>query len=196
MYVILLSILRRLGGSEDAVLMGKIMTRDSIALSALYDRYAGLIYSLIRSVIKNHEEAEDLLQEVFVQLWERASTYDATKGSVYTWIVTLARNRAIDQVRSKSFQQQNKISREVGPDMLYSPMESSPFDLVVAEERSRKMRDALSQIPPEQSQVIHIAYFGGWSQSEIAAQLKIPLGTVKTRMRQGMKKLQQLMTDR
>jgi len=196
MYVILLSILRRLGGSEDAVLMGKIMTRDSIALSALYDRYARLIYSLIRSVIKNHEEAEDLLQEVFVQLWERASTYDATKGSVYTWIVTLARNRAIDQVRSKSFQQQNKISREVGPDMLYSPMESSPFDLVVAEERSRKMRDALSQIPPEQSQVIHIAYFGGCSQSEIAAQLNIPLGTVKTRMRQGMKKLHQLMTDR
>jgi len=196
MYVILLSILRRLGGSEDAVLMGKIMTRDSIALSALYDRYARLIYSLIRSVIKNHEEAEDLLQEVFVQLWERASTYDATKGSVYTWIVTLARNRAIDQVRSKSFQQQNKISREVGPDMLYSPMESSPFDLVVAEERSREMRDALSQIPPEQSQVIHIAYFGGCSQSERAAQLNIPLGTVKTRMRQGMKKLHQLMTDR
>ncbi|HYQ86131.1 MAG TPA: sigma-70 family RNA polymerase sigma factor [Bacteroidota bacterium] len=176
--------------------MGKIMTRDSVALSALYDRYARLIYSLIRSVIKNHEEAEDLLQEVFVQLWERASTYDAARGSVYTWIVTLARNRAIDQVRSKSFQQQNKIAREVGPDMLYSPMENSPFDLVVAEERSRKMRDALNQIPPEQSQVIHIAYFGGCSQSEIAAQLNIPLGTVKTRMRQGMKKLQQIMTDR
>jgi RNA polymerase sigma-70 factor (ECF subfamily) len=176
--------------------MGKIMARDGAALSALYDRYARLVYSLIRSVIKNHEEAEDLLQEVFVQLWQRASTYDASRGSVYTWIVTLARNRAIDHVRSRSFQQQSKIAREVGPDLLFSLMDNSPFDLVVAEERSRIMRDALSQIPAEQSQIIHIAYFGGFSQSEIAAQLNIPLGTVKTRMRQGMKKLQKLMTDR
>ena len=196
MLFFLLSILRRLGGTEDALLMGKIAGRDSHALSELYDRYSRLVYSMISSVVKNQEETEDVMQELFVQVWERAVTFDPARGSVYTWIVTLARNRAIDRVRSKNFQKTGKIVAGVDPDMLSNAGERSPFDLVIAEERSHAMRDALNRIPAEQREVIHIAYFGGMSQSEIAAHLKIPLGTVKTRMRHGMKKLHVLLAER
>jgi len=195
MIVILLSVIRRLGGSADGILMGKIMQRDAHALSDLYDRYATLLYSMIKAILKNDKEAEDVLQEVFLLVWNRCASFDASKASAYTWIVTLARNKAIDQLRAKSFQNLTRNRDDIEIDTVAASPEDSPLDFAINQERAQLVRKALEQIPHEQREIIHVAYFGGLTQSEIANRYQLPLGTVKTRMRQGMKKLQTLLAE-
>ena len=184
--------------SEETELLQRIMNRDGQALAELYDRYSTLLYSLIVSIVKVQEEAEDVLQECFQQAWEKAPMFDARKGSVYTWLVTMARNRAIDRIRSKSYRMRQEESRgsDTWVEALADPGGDSPLDIIVAEERSLVVKRALEQLPADQRDVIHIAYFNGLSQSEIAEKLDLPLGTVKTRMRQGMIKLYALLKER
>ena len=176
--------------------MNRISRRDEKAFGALYDLYSKLVYSLILSVVKKQEEAEDILQEIFLQVWEKASTFDSSRGNVYAWLVTLARNRAIDRTRSKHFRKQRQEVEEPEIDMMPNPAEHNALDSLVVQERAEIVKRALLKIPAEQRKVIQIAYFGGDSQSEIASKLHLPLGTVKTRMRQGIKKLQKLLRER
>lgn len=177
-------------------LMKRVGRRDEKAFETLYDLYSKLIYSSILSVVKKQDEAEDILQEIFLQIWEKASTFESTKGNVYAWIITLARNRTIDRIRSKDFRKQRQEVHDIEIDTMLNPTEQNPLDSLVAGERAEIVKSALQQIPSEQREVIQIAYYGGNSQSEIASKLNLPLGTVKTRMRQGMKKLQTLLHDR
>lgn len=180
---------RAAGEIQDGALLHRIALRDQHAFTILYDRYATVLYSLCFSILQRANDAEDVLQECFLQIWEKAYAFDGLKGSVYTWLVTMTRHRAIDRLRSKHFQ----ISRQRQPDfdfdMLVAEDSSSPLDQASQAERAHYVRQAFTTLPAEQRKVLQMAYFEGYSQSEIAGRLRIPLGTVKTRTRQAIKKL-------
>lgn len=176
--------------------MARIKTRDASGLSELYDQYNRLLFGLILSVLKKREEAEDILQEVFVSIWEKADKFDLERGTVYTWIVTLARNKSIDRLRSKVYKEQKKQSTSLNDEDVFHPLysdESDPLENAILTERARKVHSALNQISEKQRKILHMAYFSGMSQTEISEEFDIPLGTVKTRMRDGMIKLRELL---
>ena len=187
----------RPSAAEERDLMRRIAEQDEAALAALYDRYSSLLFSLTLRIVKERQEAEDLLQEVFLQVWEKAGSFDHNRGHLYGWLVTLTRNRSIDRIRQKQSLQRRHLKLEEGV-ALDEPVRQSahnPLDMVVALERASHVREAMQVIPQEQQDVIMLAYFGGYSQSEVAQILQIPLGTVKTRTRQGMRKLEQTLKE-
>jgi len=183
------------GEIQDSLLLHRIALRDQQAFALLYDRYATVLYSLCLSIVKRANDAEDVLQECFLQIWEKAYAFDGLKGSVYTWLVTMTRNRAIDRLRSKHFQISQQRQPDFDFDLISSNDASSPFDNASMAERAQYVRTAFTTLPAEQREVLQMAYFEGYSQSEIAGRLQIPLGTVKTRTRQAIKKLHALLEN-
>jgi RNA polymerase sigma-70 factor, ECF subfamily len=183
---------------KDAALLERIVNGDEEALAQLYDQYSAILFGLIRTIVNNREIAEDLLQEIFLLIWDRSDRFDASKGSVYTWMVTLARNKAIDRIRSKSYrlQLQNVSTDQVEPLFTPASSEPSPYESMLNDENAEIIKDALNNISAKQREVIEIAYFEGLSQSKIAETYNIPLGTVKTRMRQGLDKLHTLLKNK
>jgi len=178
---------------QDGELLHRIARRDQRAFAMLYDRYAAVLYSFCLAILKRADDAEDVLQECFLQIWEKAHAFDGVKGGVYTWLVTMTRNRAIDRLRSKQFQ----ISRVRQPDFDFAVVADdapSPLEAASFAERATLVRKVFILLPPEQREVLCLAYFEGYTQTEIAQRLRVPLGTVKTRARQGMRKLQALVT--
>lgn len=175
----------------DAELYLALKAGQNDSLGILYDRHAGLVYGLALKILGNPEEAEDLTQDVFLNL-VRASSYEPKRGSLRTFLAILTRSRAIDRVRSRSksreFLGQWKYSRE-------QDATDSLFEQVSRSEQSQEVRAALAQLSDSQQQILQMAYYGGLSQSEIAEQLKIPLGTVKARARRGLLKLRQTLTN-
>jgi RNA polymerase sigma-70 factor (ECF subfamily) len=165
----------------DVQLIQRMVERDQTALGELYDRYGRLLFSLIQRILGDRSEAEEVLQEVFVQAWTRCGTYDATLGSVVGWLVRVARNRAIDRLRANGVRGRT--------------IETTPLEVTTPEshawngERARAVMRALNGLPPEQRLLIEQAYFEGLTQSELAARHQLPLGTVKTRMRMGLQAL-------
>ena len=185
------------GNTEDEIrLMKRIQQREADALEELYDLYNRLLFGLVLSIVKKREEAEDVLQEVFVKIWNKADSFDAESGNPYGWIVTIARNQAIDRIRSKGYKTQEKQSVSIHEPLFslegdqYDPMETTIFS-----DRAELVHKALEQIPDKQCEVIKIAYYKGLTQSEISEYLDIPLGTVKSRTRQGMKKLKNILAE-
>jgi len=181
---------------RDRELMARIKTRDTSALSELYDNYNRLLFGLILSILTKREEAEDLLQEVFIKIWQNAEKFDLERGTVYTWVVTLTRNRSIDRLRSRIYKEQKKQSTSLDDEDVFHPLyseESDPLENTILKERAKKVHQALDQISEKQKKVLQVAYFSGMSQSEISEEFDIPLGTVKTRMRDGMIKLRELL---
>lgn len=183
------------GNADDEVeLMKRIQARDADALEELYDLYYRLLFGMVISIVKKREEAEDLLQEIFVNIWNKADSFDPERGNVYSWIVTLTRNKAIDRIRSKGYKTQQKQSVSIHKPLFslegdkHDPMETTIFS-----DRAELVKKALDEIPEKQCEVIKIAYYRGMTQSEIADHLDIPLGTVKTRTRQGMIKLKRIL---
>lgn len=191
--IILFSWLAKSGWEEDSDLLLRIAEQDEQAIESLYDRYSKLLYSIIMAILKNQEEAQDLLQEVFVQIWQKAPSFDVNRGNVYSWIVSMTRNRAIDRLRSKGFRERKQEYYDYDIDLIEANCFPTPLDAVLITEREALVRDAFEKISPDQQKVIHLAYFEGNSQSEIAELLQIPLGTVKTRTRQAMITLHQLL---
>lgn len=165
------------------------------ALSLLYDRYVRIIYSLALAILKDTRDAEEIVQEVFLQVWRRASSFDARRSSVYKWIMTLTRSRAIDKTRAKNFAQHRNL--ETGLEHLERFNASPPtqLDAVAVLQRAERFKEIFEKIPPEQRDVLRLAYYQGYTQSEIARELDLPLGTVKTRLRQAMIKLQGLLSE-
>ncbi|MFD2532643.1 sigma-70 family RNA polymerase sigma factor [Gracilimonas halophila] len=142
---------------RDRELMARIKARDSSALSELYDNYNRLLFGLILSVLKKREEAEDILQEVFTKIWENAEKFDLEKGTVYTWIVTLARNKSIDRLRSKVYKEQKKQSTSLNDDDVFHPLysnESDPLENTILSERAERVHKALNEISEKQRKVL------------------------------------------
>jgi len=177
----------RVRDQELISLVQRIAKGDQTALAALYDGTNRLIYGLILRVLGDGGTAEEVLLDVYTQVWRQAASYDTGRGSPLAWLTTIARSRAIDRLRSGWQDQQRKepldllTDRETGA--------ASPEEMTVASERQRFVRAALASLSPEQREVIELAYYGGLSHSEIAAKLNQPLGTVKTRTRLAMMKL-------
>jgi RNA polymerase sigma-70 factor (ECF subfamily) len=148
--------------------MKRLVNGDKLAFEAIYDRYGDLVYSTALRVLRDPHIAEDMSQEIFVRLWRKPASYVAERGRFLTWLISVTRNRAVDEIRSRGRRQRYETA--------------SP-------EEPRTVRAALAELPPEQRQAIELAYFGGHTQQEIAERLGQPLGTVKTRIRLGMQKM-------
>ena len=166
-----------------------VATGDQSALATLYDATNRLIYSLILRVLSDVSSAEEVLVDVYTQVWRQAASYDANRGAPLAWMATIARSRAIDRLRSGWQDQRRKEPLEVLGDAPANA--ASPEETTAASERQRFVREALNLLTPEQREVIELAYYSGLSHSEIAEKLKQPLGTVKTRTRLGMMKLRE-----
>ena len=177
----------------DVEILRAVAGGDEQALGQLYDRYRLILFGLIIRILRSQPEAEDILQEVFLQVWRRASDFDETRGRPFTWLVTLARSRAIDRLRSLGSRERAGLeaAREVVTDSI-----SDAATDAVKSEQAETVRRALSQLPEEQRRTLVLAYFEGLTQTEIAERLKTPLGTIKTRMRSGMIKLRELLGER
>lgn len=198
---ILLQALLKLSGltpEEERKLLSRVASGDVGAFSELYERYHSILYRIVYSIVKQKNEAEDLLQEIFNQIWQKASSFESARGSAYTWLSTISRNKALDFLRSRSHKRQ--LATDYDPDFsLIDRIDSgapTPHEQAELSERARHVQEALSEIPPEQQEVIRIAYFEGYSQSEIAERLGLPLGTVKTRARQALIKLEASLAKR
>ena len=174
--------------AEDAELLRAVARGDESAFARVYDRYSPILLGLMLRILRSRAEAEDVLQEVFLQVWQRAHSFDAERGRAFTWLVTLARSRAIDRLRSVGSRE--RAAQRSAED---APPESEPTEwadaAAVRAERAEAVREALAELPEEQRQVLVLAYLEGMSQSEIAAAKNQPLGTVKTRTRSALRKL-------
>lgn len=181
---------------EERGWMNRIQNGDEKALQLLYKRYKGLMYGLILTILKDREESEDCLQEVFTQVWQKADQFDASRGKVYSFLVTMTRNNAIDRTRSRAFKDSQKEDHIIN-DFTLNPKSGSknPHENLELSERATAVREALQQLTDKQRKVLYVSYFNGLSQSEIADKYDIPLGTVKYRMRQGMIKLREYLAS-
>lgn len=162
---------------------------DQAALASLYDSTNRLAYGLILRVLGDASSAEEVLLDVYTQIWRQAANYDTSRGGPLAWLMTIARSRAIDRLRSGWQDRQRKEPLDTLNDR--ETEAASPEEATVASERQKFVRQALGSLSPEQREVIELAYYGGLSHSEIAVRLNQPLGTVKTRTRLGMMKLRE-----
>jgi RNA polymerase sigma-70 factor (ECF subfamily) len=174
------SVMQANDARADTALLDRIVARDERAVADLYDRHNRLLYGLILRILRDRSEAEEVLQEVFVLVWTRAETYNVSLGSPAAWLVRVARNRAIDRLRSNAVRLR-AVEAAPLPDAVASP-ETCAAD----SERQRAVKRALDTLPAEQRVLIEQAYFLGLTQSELSERFQLPLGTVKTRIRTGM----------
>lgn len=178
--------------ANDVELLKAIAARDEAALAQLYDRYRVILFGLLVRILNSREEAEDVLQETFLQVWRRAADFDETRGRPFTWLVTMARSRGIDRLRTLAARERTAVAAARDEAEVISDAASDAF----RSEQRALITSALDHLPDEQKQTLLLAYFDGLTQSEIAARLNAPLGTVKTRMRTGMMKLRELLADK
>lgn len=181
--------------NNDVELLKAIAADDDAAEAALrqlYDRYRAILFGLLMRILNNREEAEDVLQELFLQVWRRAADFDENRGRPFTWLVTMARSRGIDRLRALASRE--RVAQEGARDEAEAVSDAAT-DAFRSEQRGI-VNNALAQLPDEQKRPLMLAYFDGLTQSEIASHLGAPLGTVKTRMRTGMMKLRELLAGK
>jgi RNA polymerase sigma factor (sigma-70 family) len=175
--------------ANDTLLLKRIAQRERLALSALYDRYARIIYGLAFKSLGSVEDSEEVVLDIFAQIWRIAERYDVQKGRTDTWIFTLARSRIIDRLRQI---QRTNPSRNVSMDATEIQLPADDVDLfeeALIRERRTLVMAAMQTLPPKQRIIIELAYYQGLTQSQIAAETGLALGTVKTRIRLGLSKL-------
>lgn len=172
----------------DEELMPLIGAKDPEAFEVFYDRHGGVAYSLAYRIVGEKAAAEDVTQEAFISLWRSGARFDSTRGSVRSWMLSIVRNRAIDQLRSKAGKAP-KLAFDDDSILEQRPAEEMTDEEAMRRETASEVRGALGTLPGDQSKVIELAYFGGFSHSEIARMLGVPLGTVKGRMRLGLEKI-------
>ncbi|HEX6904498.1 MAG TPA: sigma-70 family RNA polymerase sigma factor [Thermoanaerobaculia bacterium] len=179
--------------TSDVTLLRQVAERQPQALGALYDRYAATLLGLGKRILGSLPDAEEVLQEVFLHVWNHADRYDAGRSSVSTWLILITRSRAIDRLRTrKVVERTHETSVQENP-----PEDASPegVENVFLRERRDRVQSEMEKLPPEQKQVLEMAFYEGLSQSEIAARSDLPLGTVKTRTLLAMKKLRGALRD-
>jgi len=176
--------------ADDVALIRRMVEADETALGALYDRWARSLYSLVLHLLRDPDEAEDVVEETFWQAWRKADSYEPARGAVSTWLLTIGRRKALDRLRAKKRHKEDPI----GGDRTFADIASpspDPSENVEGSELREHVRAALRELPAEQREVIELGYFNGLSQTEIADTTGQPLGTVKTRMRLAMQKLRE-----
>ena len=180
---------------DDETLIRLIAGSQPDALGELYDRYSRLVFGMARNALGDQGLAEEITQDVFMRVWNKASTYQAVQGKVVSWIAGIARNRAIDVFRhQKSLLDGKSLSLEELP--LFDPPDSLNVEQEIESRlKERRVQQALFQLPIEQREVLALAYFRGYTHKEAAEALGQPLGTVKTRIRLGMQKLREILED-
>lgn len=172
----------------DEELMPLIGEKNPDAFEVFYDRHGGVAYSLAYRIVGERGAAEDVTQEAFISIWRSGARYDAARGSVRTWMLGIVRNRAIDALRSKTGKAP-KLDFDDDSILEHRPAAEQTESEALERETAQEVRGALGELPGEQAKVIQLAYFGGFSHSEIAGMLGVPLGTVKGRMRLGLEKI-------
>jgi len=175
--------------SRDAMLVRQLLRRDVDAFEQLYDRHSAIVYRLVLRIVRQTSTAEEIVQEVFLQLWRNAAQYDTRRGPFAPWLMTLARNRALDHLRLKSERQRRREDQsETLPPVIAFPQFEQAFD---EKRRAERVRLLIGSLSPQQKKAIELAYFEGLSHSEIAKTLKEPLGTVKSWIRNALLRLKE-----
>lgn len=177
----------------DAALVERVARGDADALSELYDRFVSMLLALARRILGSQAEAEDVVQEVFVQVWHQAGRYQSSRSSVSTWLVLITRSRSIDRLRTRQVVERTAETAHQQNPRRHTSSEGSRN--VLNRERGARIVAELEKLPPEQREVLELAFFSGLTQSEISAQTATPLGTVKTRTLLAMRKLRQALRD-
>jgi RNA polymerase sigma-70 factor (ECF subfamily) len=173
--------------AAEAELVRRLQARDESAMTVFYDRYSAALYGVIFRIVKAEDEAEDVLQEALVKIWHAFASYDSSKGRLFTWVLNICRNLSIDKIRSR----QHRVgSKTLGlDDSLTAQRQAAPTTF---RPEHIGLQEITKQLIPEQRQIIDLLYFEGFTQSEVAEELQIPLGTVKTRARTAIKVLSKL----
>jgi RNA polymerase sigma-70 factor (ECF subfamily) len=174
---------------SQAQLLRRIAGQDRQALAEFYDQTAGPLFSTAIRILGDAHEAEEVIQDAFLQIWGKAATFDATLGAPFYWALSITRNRAIDRLRAR--QRRARLAEELHETAPDSPPFASPFQNALSEEDLAAVRSAVNGLPGEQRQAIELAFFGGMTHTEIAEALHEPLGTIKARIRRGMLKLRE-----
>jgi RNA polymerase sigma-70 factor (ECF subfamily) len=174
--------------SDEAVLE-RVARSDESALAELYDRYGRVAYSLAFRIVRDRSLAEDVVQEAFLSAWRTASGYRAERGKPSTWLLTLVHRRAVDLIRREERRRGEPLPEE---DAAHG---ETTDEAAWLRERRRVVQNALAQLPAEQREALELAYFGGYTQSELAERLGQPLGTIKSRMFTGLRRLRDLLAD-
>lgn len=175
---------------ESTPLISDVARGDIAAFEKLYDRHSATVYALLLRILSNPEDAQEVLQETFVKAWRQARQFDPTRGSEVAWLISIARSRGIDRLRSRRVRsaRESDAGREISIRSGFVER-SAGADQAIASQEGTAVRSALADLPEAQRVALELAYFEGLSQSEIAERLGEPLGTIKTRMQLGMKKL-------
>jgi RNA polymerase sigma-70 factor (ECF subfamily) len=177
---------------SDLELFRALSEKDSSALTELYNAYGKIMYGLAWQILGNHQEAEDLIQEIFLSLW-RNNSYNPERGTFKTFLMLLVRSRAIDKLRSRKTDQ--KVLDKSGQKLIKENGVNIPFENTVSDEIAQRVKIALAQLPEKQRQALEMSYFQGLNQQEISQQLNVSLGTVKSWFRLGFTKLRQSLQD-
>jgi RNA polymerase sigma factor (sigma-70 family) len=172
--------------SEDELVMA-LRNREKAGAEALYDMYSSSLYGIIFRIVQHEEIAEDLLQETFVRIWNSFSSYDASKGRLFTWMVNIARNISIDKTRSKDFRNSSK-TEDIENNVLSLEMQSDNS----LNPETMGLKELVAKLKPEQKIILDMVYFRGFTHAEVSEELDIPLGTVKTRLRNGIMSLRKV----
>jgi RNA polymerase sigma-70 factor (ECF subfamily) len=167
-------------------LLARVAEGDQVAFSQLYDQTSGRVLGLVRRLLKDHAQSEEVTQEIFLEVWQNAQRYDPAKGSATTWILTMSHRRAVDRIRSS--QSTRDRDTRIGLRDMETAYDSVSESVEITVEHER-VGQALQRLTELQRQAVTLAYYGGYSHSEVAEMLKVPIGTVKTRLRDGMIRL-------
>src|SRR5580704_4468252 len=171
---------------EERALIARLQRRDPQALAELYDQYGKMAYSLVLRVVRDNAIAEDLVQETFLRVWNRVHSIDAEKGSLGPWLLAIARNRAIDYLRSSAGRERRAVELdETDHASLYQKMENE----ILLSDQARRVKAAMDKLAPNYREVMELAYFEGLSQSEMSVRMGQPLGTIKTWVRTALQSL-------
>jgi RNA polymerase sigma-70 factor (ECF subfamily) len=184
----------RLAALSDADLVAALARGELEAMGEFYDRYSGLAYSVALRILGDPGRAEDVVQECFLKLWRSAGTFDARRGSLRTWLLTSVRNRSIDYLRGRRAHEREE--RELAEEIAAPDAGSDPWREVSLSLEREAVREALAALPSEQKQAVELAYFGGYTNREIAEMIRVPLSTVKGRMRLALEKLHSYLQGR
>jgi RNA polymerase sigma-70 factor (ECF subfamily) len=175
--------------ADDATLLRHMAQGDDQALGAFYDRWSPLVHAVVLRILRQRDEVEDVVEEVFWQAWRQAERYEASRGAAQTWLLTIARSRALDRVRALKRLHEEPLEGDSGEVVLQQATEGDASTDAEMAERRAIVLAALAELPVDQREALELGYYAGLSQSEIAKRTGQPLGTIKTRMRLAMQKL-------